>query len=96
MSFRHITTRTYLERFVNQKYGELDYYLKDVVPEFFDRLHSYFLVDRDCNNNTSVKYIRNFAKIIRLAYVDAHALTSKNLEHGRKSTDWISEVYAKL
>jgi len=29
------------------------------------------------------------------AYVDAHALTSKNLEYGRKSTDWISEVYAK-
>lgn len=146
---RHVTTRNHLERFINQKYSLLDFYLKDVDPEFFDSLHSYFLVDRDCNNNTSVKYIRNFAKIIRLAmrnewiqgnpmrnlnhkmepvdkpflnqneldaiqsfqtnieriaqvrdiflfccytglaYVDTHALTSKNLEFDREGTDWI-------
>jgi len=64
---RHITTRNHIERFINHKYGLVDYFLKDVDPEFFDSLHTYFLIDRDCNNNTSVKYIRNFAKIIRLA-----------------------------
>lgn len=64
---RHVTSRDHIERFIQYKYGMKDYYLKDINPEFLDQLETYFRVDRGCNNNTTVKYIRNFSKIVRLA-----------------------------
>ena len=86
---RHETTRRHLERFINQKYGLSDFYLKDVDPEFFDNLYSYFLIDRDCNNNTSVKYIRNFSKIMRLAirneWIQGNPM--RNLNHKMEPVD---------
>ncbi|MFC2080706.1 phage integrase SAM-like domain-containing protein [Bacteroidota bacterium] len=68
---RHITSRGHLGKFIREKYEMRDYYLKDINPEFVDRFDTYFRVDRGCNNNTTVKYIANFAKIIR------HAMTNE-------------------
>jgi len=64
---RHVTTRDHLERFIRDNYEMRDYYLNDINPEFVDRLEMYFRIDRGCNSNTTVKYIRNFSKIIKLA-----------------------------
>ncbi len=79
---RHVTSRDHIERFVLSKYGMSDYYLKDINPEFLDHLDTYFRVDRGCNNNTTVKYIRNFSKIVRLAIRNEWLTTNplKNLK----------------
>ena len=79
---RHVTSRDHIERFVCKKYGLSDYYLKDINPEFLDQLDTYFRVDRRCNNNTTVKYIRNFSKIVRLAIRNEWLTTNplKNLK----------------
>lgn len=64
---RHETSKDHLERFIQQEYGRPDMYLKDITPEFVDKYESYFRVDRQCCNNTTAKYMRNFGKIIRWA-----------------------------
>ena len=79
---RHVTSRDHIERFIQNKYEMRDYYLKDINPEFLDHLDTYFRVDRKCNNNTTVKYIRNFSKIVRLAIRNEWLTTNplKNLK----------------
>ena len=64
---RHLTSKDHVERFIRLKYNRPDYYLKDITPEFIDRYESYFRVERGCNTNTTAKYIKNFAKIVRWA-----------------------------
>jgi site-specific recombinase XerD len=64
---RYETSKDHLERFIGKEFGQSDYYLKDINPEFLDKYETYFRVDRNCNNNTTAKYIKNFAKIIRWA-----------------------------
>ena len=61
---RHSTSKRHLERFLSAKYKMSDFYLKDITPEFLENYVTYFRVDQGCNNNTTVKYVRNFAKII--------------------------------
>lgn len=62
----------------------VDYYLKDIDPDFVDKYETYFRVDRGCNNNTTVKYVRNFAKIIRHAirneWIQTNPLKNLNLK----------------
>ena len=64
---RHKTSKRHLEKFLKEKYKMRDYYLTDIDPEFVEKYETYFRIDRGCNNNTTVKYVRNFAKIIRIA-----------------------------
>ena len=64
---RHETSKDHLERFIQQKYGRTDMYLKDITPEFIDKYIAYFKIDRKCGHNTTAKYIRNFGKILNWA-----------------------------
>jgi len=64
---RHTTSKIHLERFIKEEYKQSDYYLKDIDHTFIVKYEQYLRVNRDCNNNTSVKYIRNMGKIIREA-----------------------------
>jgi integrase len=64
---RHTTSKIHLERFIKEEYKQNDYYLKDIDHLFIVKYENYLRVKRDCNNNTTVKYIRNMGKIIREA-----------------------------
>jgi site-specific recombinase XerD len=64
---RHTTSKQHLERFIRSQYGKSDLYLADIDHSFITRYETYLRTKRDCNNNTTVKYIRNLGKIIREA-----------------------------
>jgi len=64
---RHETSKKHLARFIKIRYKMSDFYIRDITPEFVDDYETYFRVERNCNNNTTVKYMRNFGKIIRIA-----------------------------
>jgi len=64
---RHVTSKKHLERFIQTAYKMNDFYLKDVDHTSIVRYETYLRTERNCNNNTTVKYIKNFGKIIREA-----------------------------
>jgi site-specific recombinase XerD len=64
---RFETTLTHVKNFVKLQYGKDDFSLKELNYQFIEDLDHYFKTVRKCNHNTSIKYIKNFKKIISLA-----------------------------
>jgi site-specific recombinase XerD len=64
---RHVTSRKHLERFIQDTYHKKDYPLRDIDHSFIVQYETFLRTKRNCCNNTTVKYIRNFGKIIKYA-----------------------------
>ena len=64
---RHETSRRNLERFLRDVHEVDDISLMDVNHEFIKEYEKYLRTTRNCNNNSTVKYIKNFGKIIKEA-----------------------------
>ena len=64
---RHETSRRNLERFLRDTYQLEDISLKEVTHVFIKEYETYLRTTRNCNNNSTVKYIKNFGKIIKEA-----------------------------
>lgn len=64
---RHTISKKHLERFIQSEYKKSDVLLRDIDHTFIVKYDTYLRAKRNCNNNTTVKYIRNLGKIIREA-----------------------------
>ena len=64
---RHEVSMRHLQDFLQQKYKKNDIFLKDIDKAFINNYETYLRVTRNCCNNTTVKYIKNFQKIIKMA-----------------------------
>jgi len=64
---RHETSRRNLERFLRDIYQLEDISLKEVTHVFIKEYETYLRTTRNCNNNSTVKYIKNFGKVIKEA-----------------------------
>jgi len=64
---RHETSRRNLERFLHDAYQREDINLKEITHVFVKDYETYLRTIRNCNNNSTVKYIKNFGKIIKEA-----------------------------
>ena len=73
---RYQTALKHLKEFVQCKYHRNDYFLHEINHEFIHEYDYYLRSVRKCNNNTTVKYIKNFGKIIR--YSLANSWIEKN------------------
>jgi site-specific recombinase XerD len=73
---RYQTALKHLKDFVTWKYNRNDFFLHEIDHEFITEYDFYLRSVRKCNNNTTVKYIKNFGKIIR--YSIANAWIDKN------------------
>lgn len=62
---RYETTLKHLKEFLKHQYKKEDIAIDDIDHAFIMDLDFYFRAERKCNNNTTVKYIKNFKKIIR-------------------------------
>lgn len=67
---RYRTTRSHLAEYIQHDYRKEDIPIKDVDHKFITGFEFYLKTARKCSHNTSVKYIVNFKKIIRLAYAN--------------------------
>lgn len=64
---RYHTTKNHVKDYITSEYGKSDIPIKNVNLKFI-RGFEYFLKERkSCNHNSSLKYINNFKKIIRMA-----------------------------
>lgn len=64
---RHVTSRKHLESFIQEAYGRKDFGFNEVNHAFLVKYEAFLRTSRNCCNNTSIKYIKNFGKIIRYA-----------------------------
>ncbi len=64
---RHESSRNNVERFIKDTFKKTDFPLSDIDYSFILKYQTYLRTKRLCNNNSTVKYIRNLGKVIKLA-----------------------------
>lgn len=64
---RYETTLKHVSSFIKKQYKTADINLNQIKYGFIEEFDFYLKTERNCANNTSVKYIKNFKKIINLA-----------------------------
>jgi site-specific recombinase XerD len=64
---RYKTAYKHLQNFIRWQYKREDYLLRDVNFSFIKNFEFYMKTERNCAHNTTVKYIKNIKKIIRIA-----------------------------
>ena len=64
---RYRTAKKHVEDYIKLNYKSNDIPIADVNYRFISGLEYYLKTERNCSHNTSVKYITNFKKIIRIA-----------------------------
>lgn len=64
---RHETSRRHVEEFIRSTFQVNDINIREVDHTFIKRYETFLRVNRGCNNNSAVKYIKNFGKIVREA-----------------------------
>lgn len=67
---RHCTSKSHLTDFLESKYKLRDIALNEINPKFIGDYEVYLRTERNCNNNTTVKYIKNFKKIVNIGIVN--------------------------
>ncbi len=63
---RNETSLRHTEEFINYKYGISNIDVKKINNEFISEYDFYLRSVRKCSNNSAVKYMSNFGKIVRL------------------------------
>jgi len=64
---RYLTCRKHFKEFVLKEYKVEDLPICDIDKDVYEKFELFLRTTKECTNNTTVKYIRNFNKIIRIA-----------------------------
>jgi site-specific recombinase XerD len=64
---RYLTCLKHFQDFLRTEYGIDDLPICDIDKDIYERFELYLRTEKKCTNNTTVKYIRNFNKIVRIA-----------------------------
>ncbi|WES98489.1 site-specific integrase [Chryseobacterium arthrosphaerae] len=66
---RFVTARSHVQEFMKAKYNRYDMEFRELNYSFIKDYEMYLKTIRKCNNNTTLKYISNFKKIVLIAIV---------------------------
>jgi len=69
-ALRYKTAKSHVEEFIKFEYKVNDIPVKDVDHKFISGLEYYLKTERNCAHNTTIKYITNFKKVVRIAYAN--------------------------
>jgi len=64
---RYETCYKHVSNFMKEKYKKQDILINEVTPMFITDFELYLKTTRKCAHNTTLKYIKNFKKIIKIA-----------------------------
>lgn len=67
---KYETTLSHTKEFLKHQYSIKDISIKKVDIAFLNDFDFYLRNIKNCNNNSTIKYIRNFGKIIKQCYVN--------------------------
>jgi site-specific recombinase XerD len=73
-ALRYRTAKSHVEEFIKSEYKVDDIPVNEVDHKFISGLEYYLKTERNCAHNTSIKYITNFKKVIRIAYANGWIL----------------------
>ncbi len=79
---RYLRCKEHFGDFLRKAYNTIDLPISKVDKELFEKFALYLRTDKKCANNTTVKYIRNFNKIVRIAVEKGWLTTSPYKEAG--------------
>lgn len=63
---KYKTTLSHVVQFLNWKYEKSDIEIRNITPAFISDYDFFLRSIKKCSNNTTVKYVKNFRKIIRI------------------------------
>jgi len=63
---RHVTSLHHFAEFLKHKFNRNDISFREITPKLIQDYEVYLKSERNCNQNSTVKYIRNVGKIIRI------------------------------
>jgi site-specific recombinase XerD len=63
---RYVTSMNHVIEFMQWKFGIADIDITKLNHEFITDFNFYLRTEKNCNNNSAAKYIKNFRKIIRI------------------------------
>jgi len=69
---RHITSKNHVAAFIKYLYKVEDLELEKIDYKFLSDYEHYFKTVRKCNHNTTMKYIKNLGKVIRLGLAEGY------------------------
>lgn len=81
---RYTTSLKHTVDFMQWKYRIADIDVRMINHEFITSYEFYLRSVRNCNNNSAVKYIKNFGKIIRICLANGWILTNPFLNYKAK------------
>ncbi|OFY62534.1 MAG: hypothetical protein A2Y71_10440 [Bacteroidetes bacterium RBG_13_42_15] len=64
---RYLTCYKHLKEFINKEYKADDLSVSEINRRFYERFEFFLKKEKKCAHNTTIKYIRNFNKIVRIA-----------------------------
>lgn len=67
---RYITSLSHTKEFLLHKYKKKDILISKIDLAFINDYDFYLRHTRNCNNNSTIKYIRNFGKIVKQCYAN--------------------------
>jgi len=67
---RYKTAKKHVTDYIELKYKLTDIPVKDVDHKFITGLEYYLKTGRNCAHNTAIKYVVNFKKMIRIAFMN--------------------------
>lgn len=83
---RYERTARYLSELLQQEYNLGDIPLKEINQEFISKFEHYLKTEKSCAQNATVKYLKNFKKIIRIALANKWIIDDPFMEIHFKQT----------
>lgn len=97
---RYETCLMHLKAYIKEKYKLEDLPISKLCPDFVRGFELYLKTTRNCNHNTTVKYIRNFKKIVKICFgngwIKQDPFTSIKLHMRKVDKGFLSEEEIKL
>jgi integrase len=89
---RHLTSRSHVAAFIKHQYGKEDLHWEKVNFSFLNNFEHYFKAVRKCNHNSTMKYIKNLGKVIRLAVGEGY-LSLNPFDKFKLSFETVTRVF---
>lgn len=81
---RYLTCHKHFKDFLSFEYKTDDLPVSDIKKDVYEKFELYLRTEKKCANNTTIKYIRNFNKIVRIAIEKGWITSSPYKEVGFK------------
>lgn len=88
---RYNTALSHVESFLKWKFNVSDIEIERINHAFINDFDFYLRSERNCNNNTAIKYVKNFGKIVRECVANGWLTVDPFLNYKQKMKEVVRE-----